>query len=354
LLPEPGSGKLKSIDLIWMINIVKHRYFNFILHSLAWSIVLFFPYLVSDAGNHYKIGPLPGLYFTLSGIIHMIIFYGNILFLYPKLLNRAYWWIYMVAAILLIILSFWIKFYILLWWFPDALQDARSHILFPSVLVFIVSVFYCIAVDRIRAEKLQKENEALQLRMELKFLRSQINPHFLFNILTNLVSLARKKSGDIETSLLMLSRLMRYMLYDAGEKISLQQEVEYLESYIALQELRFGRDVKIVFHTEMFPEEASCSIEPMLLIPFVENAFKHGTGYADQPLIDISLTVREEVMVFQVKNKFDGERVASKDESSGIGLNNVRSRLTLLYPGRHDLAISTEGHLFCIDLTLKL
>ena len=259
-----------------------------------------------------------------------------------------------VSAILLIIFSVSVKFYILSSWFPDDLQDARSHVLFPSVLVFIVSVFYSITVDRIRAEKLQKENEAMQLGMELKFLRSQISPHFLFNILTNLVSLARKKSDHLETSLLMLSGLMRYMLYDAGKKISLQQEVEYLESYIALQKLRFGRDVKIVFNIELSHEETNYSIEPMLLIPFVENAFKHGTGYLDQPFIDINLTVKEGVLAFQVKNKFDRETDASKDESSGIGLSNVRSRLSLLYPGRHDLVIHTDKSLFSINLTLKL
>jgi hypothetical protein len=336
------------------MKLVKYRYFNFILHALAWGIVLLFPYLVSDAGNQYKIGPLPGLYFTLSGIIHMIIFYGNVLFLYPKLLNRAYWWLYIVSVILLIIFSVKVKFYILAKWFPDASPDARSHVLFPSVLVFIVSVFYCIAVDRIRAEKSQKENEAMQLGMELKFLRSQISPHFLFNILTNLVSLARKKSDHLETSLLMLSGLMRYMLYDAGKKISLQQEVEYLKSYIALQKLRFGRDVKIVFNIELSLEETNYSIESMLLIPFIENAFKHGTGYVDQPVIDINLTVKEGVLVFQVVNKFDPETDTSKDESSGIGLSNVRSRLTLLYPDRHDLVVHSNKNLFSIDLTMKL
>jgi hypothetical protein len=337
-----------------MMNLVRYRYFNFILHVLAWSLVLFLPYLISSAGNQYKIGPLPGLYFSLSGIVHMIIFYVNVLFLYPKLLNRAYWWLYVVSVILLIIFSFWVKFYILTWWFPRDLQGARSHILFPSLLVFIVSIFYCITVDRIRAEKLQKENEAMQLGMELQFLRSQISPHFLFNILTNLVSLARKKSDQLETSLLMLSGLMRYMLYDAGKKISLQQEVEYLESYIALQKLRFGRDVKIVFNIELSHEVTNYSIEPMLLIPFVENAFKHGTGYEDQPVIDIHLTAREGILIFQVKNKFDRVTDTSKDDNSGIGLSNVRSRLALLYPGRHDLVIYTDGNLFNINLTLKL
>jgi sensor histidine kinase YesM len=194
----------------------------------------------------------------------------------------------------------------------------------------------------------------MQLGMELKFLRSQISPHFLFNILTNLVSLARKKSDHLETSLLMLSDLMRYMLYDAGKKISLQQEVVFLESYVALQKLRFGRDVNIAFNVDLPHSATNYSIEPMLLIPFAENAFKHGTGYVDQPFIDINLSTKENVLFFQVKNKFDQETDTSKDEISGIGLSNVRSRLALLYPGTHDLVIHTDRDLFSIHLTLKL
>lgn len=336
-----------------MRSIVKYRHFYLILHVLAWSIVLAFPYFISSAGNEYKIGPLPGFYFTLSGIIHMALFYTNTLVLYPKLINRNYWWLYIICAFLLVLFSVGIKFYILERWFPNDLEGVRSHVLFPSLLAFIVSIFYSITVDKIRAEKLQKENEAIQLGMELKFLRSQISPHFLFNILTNLVSLARKKSDNLEASLLMLSGLMRYMLYDVNKKIFLQQEVEYLESYIALQKLRFGRDVKIIFNKELLHEAANYSIEPMLLIPFVENAFKHGTGYSNQPLIQIDLNVKEDLLVFRVKNKFD-ETDASKDENSGIGLSNVRSRLDLLYPDKHELIIHKYNNLFSINLTLKM
>ena len=138
------------------MKVVELRYTNFILHSLVWSIMLFLPYLVSDADNQYKIGPIPGLYFTLSGIIHMIIFYGNALFLYPKFLNRSYWWVYIVSALLLIVFSIRVKFFMLDWWFSD-FPDARSHVLFPTVVVFTVSIFYSIAGERIRAEKLQKK-----------------------------------------------------------------------------------------------------------------------------------------------------------------------------------------------------
>jgi sensor histidine kinase YesM len=129
--------------------------------------------------------------------------------------------------------------------------------------------------------------------------------------------------------------------------------VEYLESYVALQKLRFGRDVKIAFHKELPENEKHNTIEPMLLIPFVENAFKHGTGYVNEPFIDISLTMNKSILAFEVKNRFDLSE-KSKDGSSGIGLNNVRSRLTLLYPARHKLFIDKDKSLFRINLSLTL
>ena len=100
--------------------------------------------------------------------------------------------------------------------------------------------------------------------------------------------------------------------------------------------------------------ETNYTIEPMLLIPFVENAFKHGTGYVDEPAIDIHLTVKEGLLAFQVTNKYDRDTDTYKDDNSGIGLSNVRSRLALLYPGRHSLIIHSDNNLFSIHLTLKL
>jgi two-component system, LytTR family, sensor kinase len=333
----------------------KYKYFALIVHILSWSIVLFFPYLISSPNDQYKVGYHPGLYFTLSGAVHCIVFYVNALFLFPKLLNRTYWLLYTVSAVLLIFLSYQIKFYFIESWFPDALQNfVPWHVLFSSVIAFIASVFYSVTVEKIRADKMQKENKAMQLEMELKFLRSQISPHFLFNVTTNLVSLARKKSDNLEASLLMLSGLMRYMLYGNGKKITLYQEAEYLESYVALQKLRFDRDVKITSSIDIPFEEKKYSIEPMLLIPFVENAFKHGTGYVNEPAIDIRLTSKEGVLVFHVKNTFDKESDTTKDESSGIGSNNVQSRLKLLYPRKHNLTIDADKNLFSIHLTLNL
>ena len=340
-----------------MYSVIKQRYVNIALHGLIWSVLLLLPYLVSNAENDYKIGAIPGLFFTIGGLIHMAIFYGNAFYLYPKLYNKRFWWLYIICALALIVLSFQLKFIILSLWFPEVLKDRSLYrfIFAPSVAVFVISLVYRRIVDRIRLEHLKKEQEAARLFTEIKFLRSQISPHFLFNVLTNLVSLARKKSNKLEQSLIMLSDLLRYMLYDTqGTKVSLLKEVEYLESYIELQKLRFGDDVHVDCCIEIDSRDDRYTIEPMLLISFVENAFKHGTGFIDGAWIGISLSVRKNVMIFEVQNRFDAAHNTIKDETSGIGLGNVRSRLLLLYKNRHELRIKNDGKLFQTILTLQL
>ncbi|HTN38934.1 MAG TPA: sensor histidine kinase [Arachidicoccus sp.] len=190
--------------------------------------------------------------------------------------------------------------------------------------------------------------------MELKFLRSQINPHFLFNVLSSLVSLARKKSDRLEPSLILLSDMMRYMIYDSNDKkVSLESEVTYLESYIALQQLRFDDSVPINASLELDSSSDHLLIEPMLLIPFVENAFKHGTGWINGPAIKIHLRVESKILVFNVENRFNGTDT-QKDTAGGIGLVNVKSRLNLLYPGRHQLTSSIERNTFIVHLRIQL
>ncbi|WP_245705409.1 sensor histidine kinase [Chitinophaga filiformis] len=327
------------------------------IHALIWAMLLFLPYMVSTAANEYKVGPIPGLFFTISGFIHMAIFYSNAFFFYPRLMNRKYWWLYLPVAMLLLFISFQLKYHILAFWFPDVLKDMTAYkfIFGPSVGIFFISVIYRRRVNKIRFEKEQEKKRTEQLSTELKFLRSQISPHFLFNVLTNLVSLARKKSERLESSLIMLSDLMRYMLYDTqGKKVAVIKEIEYLKSFIALQQLRFGSEVAVnaVMNTE---EETECyTIEPMLLIPFVENAFKHGVNYLSHPQIDIELSVKDGQLIFDVKNRFDEENVTEKDENSGIGLSNVRTRLDMLYRDKYTLLIRNENGVFHITLTLVL
>jgi len=327
------------------------------LHILIWSVLLSLPYIVSDAASDYRIGTFPGLFFTLCGLIHMAIFYTHALVLYPRLWNKQYWWLYLPSALLLVAASFPLKYAIMAHWFPTVLRNISSYkfVFAPSVGAFIVSLVYCKVVERIRAERIQKDKQAEQLSSELKFLRSQVSPHFLFNVLTNLVSLARKKSDQLEPALIMLSDLMRYMLYDTtGKKVLLSKEIAYLNSYIALQKLRFGNDVDINSHIDTDAHAANYTIEPMLLIPFVENAFKHGTGYTQHPEINIRLSLTDDILTFEVQNQFDSDPLASKDENSGIGLANVKSRLDLLYPGNHRLTIRNQQPVFHVTLILKL
>ena len=207
--------------------------------------------------------------------------------------------------------------------------------------------------DRMKADKLIKEKENENLKTELSLLRSQVNPHFMFNVLNNMVALARKQSDQLEPSLIKLSSLMRYMLYDAdGDKVLLEKEIEYVQSYIDLQKQRFGKNVKI--ETLLSDIDTDYEIEPMLLIPFVENAFKHGTGFIEDATIHIELRAKKNLLHFQVRNRFNEQSEEIKDRTSGIGLTNVKRRLNLLYGNKHALLISKNEEWFTASLQLNL
>jgi LytS/YehU family sensor histidine kinase len=206
--------------------------------------------------------------------------------------------------------------------------------------------------DRVQFEKDRKESETENLKSELSLLRSQVSPHFMFNVLNNMVALARKKSDLLEPSLIKLSRLLRYMLYETNESsVLLEREVEYLQSYIDLQKQRFGNYITI--HTSFDVTDTGSMIEPMLLIPFVENAFKHGSGIKDA-FIFISLTQQESILTFKVQNRYENNPHNPKDNTSGIGLSNVKRRLSLLYQNNHNLNLHTGDGLFTVCLTINL
>ena len=226
--------------------------------------------------------------------------------------------------------------------------------LFPFFFVIVVSFCYQLYVDKIRREKLIKERENIHLKTELDFLSSQISPHFMFNTLNTMVAMARKKSEDLEYSLINLSQLMRYMLYDTnGKPISLVNEIEYLKNYIDLQLIRFKDDVKVELQlTGMF---GNYMIEPMLLIPFIENAFKHGIGNMENPVINISINIdqKERALKMTVINNVSSSPVIT-EKSSGIGLNNVKRRLELLYPDKHLFYTQQKDNTFIAMLQIAL
>ena len=156
----------------------------------------------------------------------------------------------------------------------------------------------------------------------------------------------------LEPSLIRLSGLMRYMLYESDEaSVTLLRETEYVNSYIELQKIRYARSLFI--KVDMDPGDNQL-IEPMLLIPFIENAFKHGTGAIEDPVIDISLKISEGLIDFRVKNKFDPANEEIKDHTSGIGLAQCERRLNLLYDQKHILTINKENGWFTVSLQIKL
>ena len=326
------------------------------IHISIWVTILLLPYLVSSASEGYRIGGLPAAFFVLAGIIHAGIFYFNAFYLYPKLARGWQWWLYIPCAALLIMASFALKYQVVAHFFPEVVLKSAAGLIFgPSVLVFAASVIYRRISDGIRKERARKEYEAQQVAAELKLLRSQVNPHFLFNVLTNMVALARQRSDQLEGALIRLADLMRYMTYDTqATQVTLQQETDYLKSYIELQKLRFSDTMRIELDTEMDANAGSLSIEPMIMIPFVENAFKHGASWLDEPYILINLKAIGGVLTLTVVNPYDSHPGATKDDNSGIGLENVRTRLKLIYPEKYSLAIDDRNHVFTVTLNLDL
>jgi sensor histidine kinase YesM len=200
------------------------------------------------------------------------------------------------------------------------------------------------------AEQRNREIETEQLRTELSFLHMQINPHFLFNSLNTIYGLSIKKSDNAPKAVLKLSQLLRYMIEENGQsKVPVEQEVTYLNNYIELQKMRSSASLSV--HFEVKGDTTMTMIAPMLLLPFVENAFKYGLSNSAPSPIDILLSVAKDSIIFTVTNKkFD----YLERHSSGIGIPNVQRRLELLYPGSYELDIRDLSDTYSLSLKILL
>ncbi|HVW14513.1 MAG TPA: histidine kinase [Mucilaginibacter sp.] len=240
----------------------------------------------------------------------------------------------------------------------DALVFARNGlsntVLFIFIIVFGLSIAYFFLKEWARTEKMRSQLEAVQLDTEVKFLKSQVNPHFLFNTLNNLFSMAQKKGNDdLADGISKLSGMMRYMIYESNEElVPLKKEIEYLENCILLNKLRYeDGEAKVVFD---YPSQSDgVKVAPMLFIPFVENAFKHGVIIGKTSEIDISISVANKQLIFTCQNTSYSVK-KMEDEKSGIGLENVKRRLELVYPGKHELSIRNVDDKFLVNLKIDL
>lgn len=285
------------------------------------------------------------------------VFYLNAYWLMPRLFYTKKYDLYTVALLAAFAIGMAVHiilFKSLISTIPFSLGGSILFNMPAFLMIVAVSLAFRMMADRNANEKLQLYIKQENMKTELSFLRSQISPHFVFNVLNNIVSLVRLKSDDAESTIMKLSGLMQYMLYETDEeKVLLRDEADYLQSYIDLQQQRFGKKVRV--HSRITLENEWAEIEPMLLIPFVENAFKHGVGMINEPEINIQLSVSTtNELQFYVQNKTNPGSKETKDKTSGIGLANVQRRLKLLYGVKHNLLIKKNDNTFEISLTIKL
>jgi len=328
------------------------------IHVLVWLGLFMLPFL-DENHQHFN---SPFIYrIGFDYVLFAVFFYMNAYFLIPRYFLAKKIEKYILIIVACIPAVFLIKFAYAEILHHYILNDNRPPFnlarmfygsLFPSLFVLALSTTMRITNEWFKTEKQKKEMENEKLISELAFLKSQVNPHFLFNILNNICSLARKKSDHTEDAIIKLSQIMRYMLYESkDEKVSLEKEVEYLQNYIELQRLRISDSVAISFQIEGRPETRM--IEPMLLIPFVENAFKHGISYLEESRIEINLRINQDTIWFRVVNNVVKRPADAIYVESGIGLKNVLRRLDLLYPSAHDIKIQEDGVTYLAELTIK-
>jgi len=202
-------------------------------------------------------------------------------------------------------------------------------------------------------ESLNTILEKEKIKAELQWLKAQVHPHFLFNTLNNIYSVVQNTSPEASDMILRLSDLLRYILYECNKpEVSLAQEFKIINDYISLESIRYNKNLDIHIR---FPEKAdNLLIAPLLLIPLIENCFKHGTSKVlDQPWINVQADLKENILNFKLINS-KPNHVESSRAHNGIGLSNVRKRLELLYPGKYDLKILPEADLFVVALKLEL
>ncbi len=237
----------------------------------------------------------------------------------------------------------------------DVLNRSQVVLLLIFLSVTGVSIAYLFLKEWAKADLSRNQMQANQLSTEIKFLKSQINPHFLFNTLNNLFSMAQSKGNDdLADGISKLSGMMRYMIYESNaERVPLADEIAYIKNCIALNKLRYAdEEADVNFN---YPDHVkNVFIAPMLYITFIENAFKHGVLINQISKIDISIAVSGRQVLFTCENQNYSFVKKMDDNASGIGLENVKRRLELVYPGKYELMIKNDADKYAVVLKIDL
>ncbi len=300
--------------------------------------------------------------------IHMIIFYVNTRLLLPAFIEKNAWIAYVLTILVsMIVIYFYFTFTNQFLPFerlegtvarpPRPGRGFRGSRLIIQNLFLSLGVYFASTINYIMQQARKRredaiQNEKEQLETEMKLLRSQINPHFMFNALNNIYALSVQKNEKTPEAVMKLSQMMRYVLYESNvDTVHVNREWEYIENYIDIQLLKFENEVNVGRNSEI---DEDMMIAPMLLLPFVENAFKHSNIEVDERArIDILLKVKNGRLQFAVENTLPNTEV-SKDSVGGIGLENVRRRLAYIYQNQHELEITESAGNFKVTLNITL
>jgi hypothetical protein len=344
------------------------------LHAIGWIIVITIPLYLS---NVFGGGDRHRLYqFYVHSFSGIIIFYMGYLWLVPQFFLRNRKLIYFALLTGFVLFTYFITTYINDVILFDPVMEAKfreafsklsegnepkynsikafgffNHIL-ASVLISGFAMGLAVMEKLKENEKKQKELEKEKLHSELAFLKNQVSPHFFFNTLNNIYSLIGIDGPTAQESVLKLSKLMRYLLYESehGETL-MSHEIDFMTNYIDLMKLRISPRVELQID---FPKDfPDFSVPPLLFVPFVENAFKHGVSYREHSYIAIQMKIEGTRVHFSSENSIGKNSPAEDMQHSGIGLDNVKKRLNLLFAGKHDLKISSDGTVFRIDLSIE-
>jgi sensor histidine kinase YesM len=360
--PTIGQNADAFLSNRWRMRLIRFFTKRAVYHSLFWLGLLFLLTIIEWESKSTQ----QSFFFTLSNEIVNVFFYATIVYfntayLIPYYLTKnkflTYCGLLLLATFILTPLKM-IVFYFKFEHQPLAQNSliANQHWYFVFMFIFGgASTVVKIITDWVRAVREKQELETRTMQTELRFLKSQINPHFLFNTLNSLYALTLKKSDIAPEIVIKLSEMMRYMLYECNERqVPLSNEVHYLRNYLDLEKLRQGHNVDIQFEVEGMISDQK--IAPLMFIPFIENSFKHGVhNNITQAFVKMRLVVNGRRLEFFCENS-KGEALPMQQHrrSGGIGLVNVRRRLDILYPGHYALKINETPRTYAVTLCLDL
>jgi heme/copper-type cytochrome/quinol oxidase subunit 2 len=335
--------------------------FTIAMHALVWVSLLIIPYASTDQVFNSLDPAYDVKYLFLCVVLStvlIIIFYFNYLFLIPKyLLAKKYWryFSFLLLAIAAVFVLFGVIFYFSDF-NPEALAKTNPTIekIMPVIIVNAILLWFLSIVSSIlwTIYNRLKQTETEKLTAQIASLKSQINPHFLFNTLNNIYATAIDTSPKAADMVDKLSEMMRYTMKDTQQDlVLLEDEINYINNFIELQKLRLDRSVRLEYSSlENIP---ALQIAPMLLIPFIENTFKHGVNSEQKSHIKIEMTMNKtEFRLSVVNNKVNVQQSIS--ERSGLGIENTKHRLNLIYPSKHLLVINDTEKEFSVSLHINL